>query len=167
MGEDRALDAPGLAALVRRLAAAALAFSLCGCGTLPKVFRHADPLSAEEHARLGAAYEIEGLGEEAEKQYLRALVLDDRHEGAWMALGNRAFAAGDLAKARRCYRRVLKLAPRHAGAANNLAMVYVARGERLAEARALAEGALAQGGPLRPYILDTLEQIAKREAHGP
>lgn len=149
----------------RRLPAlTAAALALCSCAGLPRVFVASDPLTAEEHARLGAAYEAQGLSAEAEERYLRALVLDRRHQGAWMALGNRAYAAGDLAKAARCYRRVLKLAPGHAGAANNLAMVHLARGERLAEARALAEGALANAGPLRPYILDTLERIAKEES---
>jgi len=148
----------------RRVAAVAVLLTLCACGSLPRVFIASDPLSAEEHARLGAAYEDQGLAAEAEAQYLRALVLDRRHRGAWMALGNRAYAAGDLAKAARCYRRVLKLEPGHPGAANNLAMVHLARGERLAEARSLAEGALARAGELKPYLLDTLEKIAEREA---
>ncbi|UPT75349.1 MAG: tetratricopeptide repeat protein [Elusimicrobiota bacterium] len=148
---------------MRGAVAAALALSLCGCGTLPKVFRHADPLSAEEHARLGAAYEAEGLGAEAEKQYVRALVLDKRHQGAWMALGNRAYEAGDYEKAERCYRRVLRIAPRHAGAANNLAMAYLARGKRLAQARKLALEALPEAGALRPHVLDTLARLDAAE----
>ncbi len=152
---------------LRGAAAVALALSLCSCGTLPLVFRSNDPLTADEHARLGAAYEEQGLDQEAEKQYLRALVLDRRHEGAWMALGNRAFASGDLAKAERCYKRVLKTSPHHPGASNNLAMVYVTQGKRLDEARALANDALAQESPLKPYILDTLARIEKGRADAP
>lgn len=160
------MDAYGvLAAMSARLAAAAaLALALTSCAGLPRVFRAADPLTAEEHARLGAAYESRGLTAQAEKQYLRALVLDRRHAGAWMALGNAAYTAGDLRKAERVYRRVLRLEPGHPGAANNLAMVYLAQGRRLPQARALAEGALERAGPLRPHVLDTLAQIAKREA---
>ena len=141
----------------------AMAGSLASCASLPLVFRSSDPLTADEHARLGAAYDEQGRGKEAEKQYARALVLDSGHAGAWMALGNRAYAAGDLEKARRCYERVLKLAPGHAAAANNLAMVYLERG-RLDEAKALAEAALAKEGPLRPYILDTLARIEERRS---
>lgn len=147
-----------------RLAAAALALALTSCAGLPRVIRAADPLTAEEHARLGAAYESQGLAEAAQRQYLRALVLDRRHTGAWMALGNAAYAAGDFGKAARRYRRVLRLEPGHPGAANNLAMVYLAQDRRLPQARALAEGALERAGPLRPHVLDTLAQIAKREA---
>lgn len=148
----------------RLAAAAALALALTSCAGLPRVFRDADPLTAEEHARLGAAYESRGLTAEAERQYLRALVLDRRHTGAWMALGNAAYTAGDLRKAERVYRRVLRLEPDHPGAANNLAMVYLTQDRRLPQARALAEGALERAGPLRPHVLDTLAQIAKREA---
>lgn len=146
-----------------RALAAALALSLSACGTLPKVFRAGDPLSADEHARLGAAYEKQGLAAEAEKQYRRSLVLDRRRPEPWIALGNLAFGRGDLRLAERCYKKALKLAPEHAGAANNLAMVYVSRGERLAEARALAEAALPRAGALRPHVLDTLERVAAAE----
>jgi len=147
---------------MRRLLAVALAAALAGCAPLPKVFLERDPLSADEHARLGAAYEAQGEKKDADAQYLRAVAMDRRHEGAWMALGNRAFEDGDLDKARRCYRRVLKLSPRHAGASNNLAMVYLTQNRRLDEAEALARDALAQEGPLKPYILDTLAQIERR-----
>ena len=139
---------------------AALAAS--SCAQLPKVFADRDPLSADEHARLGAAYESQGEMKDAEAQYLRAVLLDRRHAGAWMALGNRAFETGDYAKARRCYKRVLKLLPRDPGASNNLAMVYLAQNRRLDEALALAKDALAQETPLKPYILDTLAQIEQR-----
>ncbi|MDP3543603.1 MAG: tetratricopeptide repeat protein [Elusimicrobiota bacterium] len=149
---------------MRRFAAAALALALTSCAGLPRVFRAADPLTAQEHARLGAAYDSQGLTAAAERQYLRALVLDPRHTGAWMALGNAAYAAGKYGRAARRYRRVLNLEPGHPGAANNLAMVYLAQNRRLSQARVLAESALANAGTLRPHILDTLEQIAKRQA---
>lgn len=147
-----------------RLLALALAAALAGCAGLPKVFAEPDPLTADEHARLGAAYEEQGEKKAADAQYLRAVASDRRHLGAWMAMGNRAFEDGDLEKARRCYRRVLGLAPRHPGASNNLAMVYLAQGRRLDEAEALAKDALAADGPMKPYALDTLAQIERRRA---
>ena len=146
----------------RRILAATLAASLAGCAQLPKVFRDRDPLTADEHARLGAVYEAQGEKKAADSRYLRAVALDRRHEGAWMALGNRAYEERDYKKARRCYLRVLSLAPGHPGASNNLAMVYLAQDRRLDEAEALAADALARNGPLRPYLLDTLAQIQKR-----
>lgn len=144
-----------------RLAALALAAALAGCAPLPKIFSVSDPLTADEHARLGAAYEAQGALAEADAQYERAVALDRRHHGAWMALGNRAYAAGEFAKAARRYRIVLRLVPRHPGASNNLAMVYLAQNRRLDEAEALAHDALVQGGPLRPHILDTLARIER------
>jgi Flp pilus assembly protein TadD len=144
---------------LRLVLAGALAASGCA---LPKVFRDRDPLNADEHARLGAAYETQGEKPAADEQYRLAIALDPRHEGAWMALGNRAFEERRFAKARRCYLRVLRLEPHHPGASNNLAMVYLAQDTRLDEAEALARDALAADGPLKPYILDTLAQIQKR-----
>jgi Tfp pilus assembly protein PilF len=146
---------------VRRVRFVLVAALTAGCAGLPKALRARDVLSADEHARLGAAYEEQGGREAALAQYRLALATDPRNEGAWMALGNHAFRDGDLKKAERCYRRVLRLEPDHAGAANNLAMVYLSQGRRLDEARDLARGALARGGPLEPYILDTLERIER------
>lgn len=166
MGQDRTLGlgrrGGAVVKKLRRVLAAALAASLAGCAPLPKVFRDRDPLTADEHARLGAAYEAQGQKNDADFQYLRAVALDRRHEGAWMALGNRAYEERDFEKARRCYLRVLSLAPRHPGASNNLAMVYLAQDRRLDEAEALATDALTREGPLKPYLLDTLSQIQKR-----
>ncbi|MBI2788278.1 MAG: tetratricopeptide repeat protein [Elusimicrobia bacterium] len=147
-----------------RLLVLSLAAALAGCAGLPKVFAEPDPLSADEHARLGAAYEAQGAKTDADAQYLRAVALDRGHQVAWMAIGNRAFEDGDLEKARRCYRRVLGLAPRHPGASNNLAMVYLTQGRRLDEAEALAKDALAAEGPMKPYALDTLARIERRRA---
>lgn len=139
----------------------ALAAALAACAPLPKVFVDRDPLTADEHARLGAAYEAQGALSDADAQYERAVARDRRHHGAWMALGNRAYAAGDYSKAAWRYRTVLRLVPRHPGASNNLAMVYLAQNRRLDEAEALAQDALVQGGPLRPHILDTLARIER------
>ena len=144
-----------------RALALALGLGLAGCASLPKVFVDRDPLTADEHARLGAAYEAQGSVADAKAQYERAVAADKRHAGAWMALGNLAFEEGDFAKAGRRYRLVLKLVPRHPGASNNLAMVYLAQNRRLDEAEALAQDALVQGGPLRPHILDTLARIER------
>jgi predicted Zn-dependent protease len=46
---------------------------------------------------------------------------------------------------------------------NNLAMVYLTQQEKLDEAEQLANLALAQGGPLRPYVLDTMAHIYLRQ----
>lgn len=155
--------------LARRalIAPAVLAGLLAGCGHLPVLIAPRDPLSAEEHAGLGAAYEAQGLRREAVEQYQAALKKDPAYVPAWMAFGNASFEAGELKKAERSFRRVLKLSPRHPGAANNLAMAYLARNKRLDEAERLAQEALAQDGPLKPYILDTLAHIYLRQKRYP
>jgi tetratricopeptide (TPR) repeat protein len=147
---------PARRALISALALAGL---LSGCGHLPVLIVPLDPLSAEEHVRLGAAYEAQGLRPEAVAQYEDAFKTDPEYAPAWMAFGNASFDAGDFKSAERSFRRVLKLSPGHAGAGNNLAMVYLAQGVKLDEAERLAREALAQGGPLKPYILDTLANV--------
>jgi predicted Zn-dependent protease len=42
-------------------------------------------------------------------------------------------------------------------------MVFLAQQEQLDEAERLANLALAQGGPLRPYVLDTMAHIYHRQ----
>ena len=137
---------------------ALLAF-LCACGHFRALSPFQDPLSAEEHLKLGDSYDQQGLRKESIGQYRTAVRLDPSSEAGWMALGNGEFNEGNLAAAQKAYERVLKLAPSHAGANNNLAMVYLAGNERLSEAEERAKTALRQGGPLRPYILDTLANI--------
>ncbi len=148
----RTLTLPGLFAVL-----------LSGCGHLPVLIVPRDPLSTEEHARLGATYEAQGLQKEAEAQYVAALEKDSDYVPALMAAGNAAFASGDLKSAARLFRRVLKLSPDYARAQNNLAMTYLAQNKDLDEAELLAQKAAALDGPLKPYFLDTLANVYLRQ----
>ena len=47
--------------------------------------------------------------------------------------------------------------------ASRLAMVYLTQREKLDETERLGSLALAQGGPLRPYVLDTMAHIYVRQ----
>ncbi len=132
---------------------------LPACSTFPQLVRHSDPLTPEQHLQLGAAYETQGLKENAGQQYASALHGDKKNIPALIAIGNLAFERGELKKAEACYRRVLRLDPNHAGANNNLAMVFLSRGKDLDKAERHAQMALKQEGPLRPYVLDTLASI--------
>ena len=136
---------------------------LQGCSVFPQMVRHNDPLSAEEHVQLGTSYEAQGLKENAVEQYKAALYLQKNNIPALLAWGNLAFEKGDWKNAETCYRRILHLDPTHAGANNNLAMVYVASGKNLNKAEQSAQMALKQGGPLKPYVLDTLATIYIQE----
>ena len=140
-----------------------LAVLFQGCSALPQLVRHRDPLSAEEHLRLGASYEAQGLTDSAARQYQAALHLQKNNIPALIARGNLAFEKADWKNAEACYRRVLRLDPAHVGANNNLAMVYLSSGKDLDKAERWARMALEQGGPLKPYVLDTLAAIYIRE----
>lgn len=145
-----------------------LAGLLTGCGHMPViVIMPHDALSAEEHTRLGVSYEEQGLRADAHIQFEAALEKDPNYAPAWMAKGNDSFAAGDLKSAERSFRRVLKLSPHHAGASNNLAMIYVSQNINLDEAEQLAQEALAQDGPIKPYLFDTLANIYLRQRRYP
>lgn len=142
---------------------AVLSSLLAACSHLPTLTAHHDPLSAEEHDKLGASYEAQGLSKEARGQYEAALRKAPADLKAWLALGNLSFAQGDFKRAEAAYRRILRSSPHHAGASNNLAMVYLTQARRLADAEALAQDALRQEGPLKPYVLDTLANIHVRQ----
>lgn len=142
--------------------AAWMAFQASGCAAVRGASAEHDPLSADEHMRLGASYDDQGLRSSAAKEFGAALRKKKDFVPALMALGNAAFQDGDLIEAEIYYRRVLKSIPDHAGANNNLAMVFLVRGSRLDTAETLAKAALKQAGPFRPYVLDTLANVYTR-----
>lgn len=141
----------------------ALAGFLQGCGSLRQVVRHKDPLSPDQHVQLGSLYSAQGLKESARREFDAALRLDKKHLAALVARGNLAFVGNDLKEAGGYYRRALDVDPDHPLANNNLAMVYLARGEKLEKVERLVLKALAQGGPSKPYVLETLATVYIRQ----
>lgn len=135
-----------------------------GCGHLPPAVRSGDALDPQEHVRLGGTYEAQGMKAEAVAQYEAAVLRDPACTEGWIALGNIDFRAGRYAEAETSFRKAVAAEPHHPGACNNLAMTIMARNGDLAEAEALARGALANPGQLRPYILDTLANIELKRA---
>ena len=140
-----------------------LCAALCACVDLRHAFKPADPLSADDHFRLGAAYEAEGLQDDAVRQYQRAARLNRANPEPWVALGNVKFKKSEFARAEGDYLHALNISPFHAGAQNNLAMTYLAENRNLKEAERLAKAALRRNGPLQPYVLDTLARIYEAE----
>jgi tetratricopeptide (TPR) repeat protein len=65
------------------------------------------------------------------------------------------------------YQAALRLQENNPGALNNLAMVYLVSGKNLSQAERWARRALKEGGPLKPYILDTLASIDIRQNRFP
>lgn len=133
--------------------------NISACSDLPRVRVLHDPLSPEEHVTLGLSYEIEGRPELATREYDVALSQSHGYVPALIGLGNLAFERGALTEAEAYFRQALAVAPEDPGANNNLAMLYLVRGGDLNEAEQLASRALAQGGPLQPYVLDTMAHI--------
>lgn len=167
MGENWTVDlvdfaSKGLKAL-RFVAPAMLSVFFSACGHFRAITALRDPLSAEEHLILGSSYEQQGLIKDAAQQFRKAVRLDPTHSAAWMALGNRYFNDDNFVSAEKAYKRALKLSTHNAGANNNLAMVYLKRNMKLAEAEEHARTALRQDSPLKPYILDTVANIYLRQ----
>jgi tetratricopeptide (TPR) repeat protein len=142
---------------------AVIGVGFSACSELPRVVVLHDPLSPEEHVTLGLAYEVEGRAELAAREYDGALKKRHGYIPALIGLGNLAFDRGALNEAEAYYRQALTMAPEHPGANNNLAMLYLAQAQNLDEAERLASLALAQGGPLQPYVLDTMAHIYLRQ----
>jgi len=122
-----------------------------------------DPLTADEHMKLGSSYEDKGLRSAAAKEYGAALRKQKNYVPAYIALGNLSFEEGNLVEAEIYYRKALDKEPDHPSANNNLAVVYLTRGSRLDTAEQLAQRALKSAGALSPYVLDTLAHIYMRE----
>ncbi|MGH7205007.1 MAG: tetratricopeptide repeat protein [Nitrospiraceae bacterium] len=133
------------------------------CSNLPRVVVLHDPLTPAEHVTLGVTYEGQGRTEQAAREYHAALEQEHGYMPAMVGLGNLAFGRGALEEAEAYYLQALAAAPEDPGANNNLAMLYLARGEGLDEAERLARQAVAQGGPLQPYVLDTMAHIYLRQ----
>ena len=136
---------------------------LHACAGLPRLVVLHDPLTPEEHVTLGSSYEAQGLRDLAAQEYHAALRRQTEYVPALVGLGNLSFASGALQEAEDYYRQALDVEPKHPGAGNNLAMVYLARGAQLDEAERLATSAAGQDGAVRPYALDTLAQIYIRQ----
>jgi tetratricopeptide (TPR) repeat protein len=151
---------------VRVLLAVALC-ALSACTGFPRMVVPHDPLTAEEHAALGGSYQAQGLHDLAAREFRAALDRQSEYVPALIGLGNLSFDAGALTEAEDYYRRALDVAPADPRAKNNLAMVYLKRGEKLNEAERLANSALEQGGTFKPYILDTLANLYLAQGRTP
>jgi tetratricopeptide (TPR) repeat protein len=142
----------------------ALVLSLSACpkpgpipGPVPVATRRHDPLTADDHARLGAVYERQGEKEAAVREYAAALSKDKKSLVALAGLGNLALAEDQPGLAIKYYRRALALEPENPVVLNNLAMAYI-EAKKPKPALAYAEQAAQFGGEDDPRILDTRGQ---------
>jgi len=143
------------ASLMALAAALLLAALLCAGCAVPQIVVHDDPLSAEEHLKLGMAYEADKEPERAAAEYRLA---GRKVPVAKLYLGNVLFGMGKLNDAEDEYRGALKQLPDNAEVLNNLAWLLYTRKRNLAEAEALAARAVSLE-PKRGAFVDTLKAI--------
>ena len=136
---------------------------ISGC-SLPRIIVLEDPLSPEEHLKLGMAYESKKEYDLAAAEYTTA---SRSLPAAYLFLGNVLFLQGKYAESEQRYRRAIKELPGDPRPYNNLAWLYYTQGINLDEAENLARRAvaLAPAGGDAPYR-DTLDQILKARSQG-
>ena len=132
-----------------------------GCA-LPKIIILNDPLSAEEHAKLGRIYESQGKEDLALLQYRAAVRKDPRQVQAWLLLGDLAYGRGDYGEAETAYKKALNLQPENGDIGNNLAWTFLMQNKRTSKAEKLVREAMTFTPEHKPYYLDTLGVVLLR-----
>ena len=140
---------------------------LSGCA-LPRIGFYDDPLSSDEHIKLGVSYERDGNFELAEREYTEALKDTPM---AHFYLGNLYFGQELFDKAEREYRTALRQVDEKDAAPiyNNLAWLMHTQGKNSEEAMGLAHKAVQLATPeQRPTFENTLESIlaARKQGRG-
>jgi tetratricopeptide (TPR) repeat protein len=138
----------------------AFLITITGCA-MPRIMIYDDPLSSEEHLKLGLAYEKDGELENAIKEYKAAA---RRLPVAYLYLGNAHFQKNELDQAEKFYKKAIKMQSQHADAYNNLAWLYYIKKENLDEAEYLALRAIELNPSKKDRYKDTLEKV--RELKG-
>ncbi len=138
----------------RGVAALSSLLILTGC-SLPRIITLKDPLTVEEHLRLGAIYESRRELDLALKEYHRAFRKDPRDPRVMFSMGNVYLAKDQPEKARTYYKRAIDLNPSWPPPYNNLALVLI-KEERLKEAEIYAKKALELNPENPAPYLDTL-----------
>jgi tetratricopeptide (TPR) repeat protein len=138
----------------------ALLVIIAGCA-MPRVIIYDDPLSSEEHLKLGMAYEKDGEFENAIREYKAAA---RKFPVVYLYLGNVHFQKNELDQAERYYKKAIRKESHNADVHNNLAWLYYIRGVNLDKAEKLALRATELDPSKRDVYMDTLEKV--RELKG-
>ena len=136
-----------------------LLLGLTGCGTVPKIIFLKDPLSSEEHLRLGLSYEGQGQWDLALSEYEAALKKGGSPSVIYGYRGNVYFSKKDYASAKDAYQKSLSENPQNGPVLNNLAFVYLVQKKNLKEAERLIRSAIEIDPSRKPYYLDTLGTV--------
>jgi len=143
-----------------RLLMLTLLVIIAGCA-MPRIIIYDDPLSPEEHLKLGMAYEKDGELDNAITEYKAAA---RKLPIAYLYLGNVHFQKNELDQAEKYYKKAIRKEAHNADAYNNLAWLYYIREENLDKAENLALRAMELDPSKRDVYMDTLEKV--RELKG-
>lgn len=138
-----------------------LSTALSAC-SLPRIIILHDPLTADEHVRLGSIYESQGKNDLALKQYRAAVDRDKRNLSGWLRLGDLSARLKQHRDAEKAYAKALDLQPENGDIHNNLAWTLLQQDRKLGRAEELARKALDLNPANRPYYLDTLGMVLFR-----
>ncbi len=127
---------------------------LAGC-SLPRIYVLNDPLSVEEHIKLGKIYESQQKDDLAEQQYRDALQKDKNSLQALLLLGDLSFRIKKYSEAETAYRKAIKLQPGNGDIYNNLCWVFLKRNDSIEETQELINRALSLTPEHRAFYLDT------------
>jgi tetratricopeptide (TPR) repeat protein len=124
---------------------------------MPKLVTFSDPLSAEEHSRLGAIHEQAGNLDRAVTEYTAALKKKPHNLVALTGLGNVLLHQGKPRLAAKYYERALAEEPDNMVVLNNIAMAWTMAGKPK-KALPYADRAIELDGGKDPRMLDTRAQ---------
>jgi Tfp pilus assembly protein PilF len=127
--------------------------------SLPRIIILKDPLSAEEHDKLGGIYESQGKFDLAAQQYREALKRDPKSLSSLLLLGDLSYRTKNYSEAESSYKRAIKLQPDNGDIYNNLCWVYLQQNTGLEKADGLIRSAIAMTPAHRAYYLDTLGMV--------
>ena len=137
-----------------------LLIMFAGCN-MPRIMIYDDPLSPEEHLKLGMAYEKDEEFDNAIKEYK---VAARRLPVAYLFLGNAHFQKNEFDQAEKYYKKAIRKETHNADAHNNLAWLYYIRGKDLDKAEKLALRAMELDPSKIDVYQDTLDKV--RELKG-
>ena len=141
--------------ILRHFSLFLLILAFFGC-SVPKIIVMEDPLTPEEHLKLGLAYEQKGEYDLAIREYESASKFITI---SYFYLGNAYFQKSAYDKAEASYRKAIRKDPGLADAYNNLAWLLYSQNKDLDEARSLALKAIYLNPEGKAPYLDTLKRI--------
>ncbi len=134
---------------------------MAGCGRVRLMEAGVDPLSADEHLRLGAVYEAKNEDDLALREYLEATGAGAGNPAAWFGLGNVYLKKKMYNEAVESYLKAVELDPENGAFHNNLGWAYMESGRLDKAEEAVRDAVRIDPGRLHMH-LDTLGVIEMR-----